>query len=76
MCLCAVAVSSHIRHLLRPLLPIPYLPQAEEVHARMSRQSAELGEAIAAAKEREAAAVQQLKTAEAKLREAVQRDEK
>lgn len=42
----------------------------------MSRQSAELTEAIATAKEREAEAVQQLRLAEAKLREAVERDEK
>ncbi len=46
------------------------------MHARLGRQSAELSEAIAAAKEREAEAVQQLRQAEAKLREAVQRDEK
>ena len=42
----------------------------------MNRQSAELSDALAAAKEREVEAVQQLKQAEAKLREAVQRDEK
>ena len=46
------------------------------MHARASKQSSELAEAVAAAKEREAAAQQQLKAAETKLREAVQRDEK
>lgn len=46
------------------------------MHGRVSKQSAELAEAIAAAREREAAAQQQLKAAEGKLREVVQRDEK
>jgi hypothetical protein len=42
----------------------------------MGRQSSELTAAIASAKEREAEAVQQLREAETKLREAVQRDER
>ena len=50
--------------------------QAEELHTRLSRQSLELSEAIAAAKAREAEAAQQLRTAEGKLRDAVQRDER
>lgn len=50
--------------------------QAEDSHARVAKQSTELAAAIAAAREREAAAQQQLKAAEDKLREAVQRDEK
>ena len=50
--------------------------QAEEVQARMGRQSSELTTAIASAKEREAEAVRQLREAETKLCEAVQRDER
>ena len=60
----------------RPPLAHPASLQAEQMHARASKQSSELAEAVAAAKEREAAAQQQLKAAETKLREAVQRDEK
>ena len=55
---------------------LPPCPQAEELHEQQSRQAAELTGAIAAAKEREAEATAQLKTAEGKLREAVARDEK
>ena len=42
----------------------------------MGRQSSELTTAIASAKEREAEAVRQLREAETKLCEAVQRDER
>lgn len=52
------------------------LLQAQDLHAKLSRQSAELGEALAAAKAREAEAAHHVKEAEAKLREAVQRDER
>lgn len=57
-------------------MPLSSVLQAEEMHARATKQSSELADAVAAAKEREAAAQQQLKAAEAKLREAVQRDER
>lgn len=56
--------------------PADLFAQAEQMHARACKQSSELADAVAAAKEREAAAQQQLKAAEAKLREAVQRDER
>lgn len=46
------------------------------MHARAAKQSGELADAVAAARERESVAQQQLKAAEAKLREAVQRDER
>ena len=42
----------------------------------MARQAGELAEAVEAAKSREAEAAAQLRAAEAKLREAVQRDER
>lgn len=54
----------------------PIYPQSEELHGRLSRQANKLTEAIAAAKAREAEAVHQLKAAEGKLREAVQRDDR
>ncbi len=50
--------------------------QAKDLHTRISHQSAELAAAVEAAKAREAEAVAQLKAAEGKLREAVQRDER
>lgn len=74
LCLCFLCASCHSRP--AALAHTMAMLQAEEVHARLGRQSAELGEAIAAAKGREAEAAQQLRQAEAKLREAVQRDEK
>lgn len=59
-----------------PPFPADLEAQASELHARIRRQSVELSEAIEAAKAREAEAQAQLKAAEAKLREAVQRDER
>ena len=50
--------------------------QAAELHAKVARQAGELAEAVEAAKGREAEAAAQLRAAEAKLREAVQRDER